>query len=96
MAGCLTRDSARSWWRWRIHSSTRTLPPIRFRHMQKHSIAGFRLSPQQRRLWLAGQTGSAYRTQCALLIEGPLSQESFRENVRNVDLQNLLAERSFD
>src|SRR5438045_3492923 len=84
MAGCLTRDSARWWWRWRIHSSTRTLPPIRFRHMQKHSIAGFRLSPQQRRLWLAGQTGSAYRTQCALLIEGPLSHESLRETVRLV------------
>jgi amino acid adenylation domain-containing protein/non-ribosomal peptide synthase protein (TIGR01720 family) len=52
--------------------------------MQQQSIAGFRLSPQQRRLWLAGQTGPAYRTQCALLIEGPLSRESLREKVRLV------------
>jgi amino acid adenylation domain-containing protein/non-ribosomal peptide synthase protein (TIGR01720 family) len=52
--------------------------------MQKPSIAGFRLSPQQRHLWLAGQTGSAYRTQCALLIEGLLNPESLRETIHRV------------
>ena len=52
--------------------------------MQKHSIAGFRLSPQQRRFWLAGQTGPTYRTQCALLIEGVLSHESLSQTLYQV------------
>jgi hypothetical protein len=42
--------------------------------MQKVIADGFRLSPQQRRLWLLQRGGEhlPYRTQCAILIEGNL------------------------
>src|SRR6185503_21350831 len=37
-------------------------------------IEGFRLSPQQQRLWMLRRDnpGLDYRAQCAILIEGPL------------------------
>jgi amino acid adenylation domain-containing protein/non-ribosomal peptide synthase protein (TIGR01720 family) len=43
--------------------------------MQNLSINGFRLSPQQKCLWLLQQSASAqpYRAHCAVLIEGNLS-----------------------
>jgi hypothetical protein len=43
--------------------------------MQELSIEGFRLSPQQKRLWLLQQAGYSqpYRVQCAVLIEGNLN-----------------------
>jgi amino acid adenylation domain-containing protein/non-ribosomal peptide synthase protein (TIGR01720 family) len=41
--------------------------------MQQESIQGFRLSPQQERLWLLQQADpDAYRADCAILIEGDL------------------------
>lgn len=43
--------------------------------MQGLSIEGFRLSPQQKHLWLLqqGEDSQTYRTQCAVLIEGNLN-----------------------
>jgi amino acid adenylation domain-containing protein len=38
--------------------------------MQNQVVEGFRLSPQQKRLWPLQQDNSSYRAQCALLIEG--------------------------
>lgn len=38
-------------------------------------IQGFRLSPQQQRLWLFQQDSTAYRAQCAILLEGNLNIE---------------------
>src|SRR5258706_4700255 len=38
-------------------------------------IEGFRLSPQQTRLWLKQQDSNAYHAQCAILIEGKLNKE---------------------
>ena len=35
-------------------------------------IQGFRLSPQQRRVWLLQRESRAYRSQCAISIDGPL------------------------
>ncbi|HEX8190598.1 MAG TPA: amino acid adenylation domain-containing protein, partial [Pyrinomonadaceae bacterium] len=45
--------------------------------MQNEIVEGYRLSPQQERLWLLGRAGSraAYRAQCAVLIEGTLDRE---------------------
>nr|QEO74276.1 condensation domain-containing protein [uncultured bacterium] len=47
---------------------------------------GFRLSPQQKRLWLLQQAdgGQPYRAQCALLLEGPLSVGTLRTALENV------------
>src|SRR5579863_6175349 len=44
--------------------------------MQPEIANGFRLSPQQRRLWalLQGDPGSGYHSQVELLLEGPLDR----------------------
>jgi len=54
--------------------------------MQNEIIEGFRLSPQQTRLWkLQPQDGSdAYRTRCLVLVEGELDRTSFDAALRNV------------
>ena len=41
----------------------------------KDKVEGFRLSPQQTRLWLQQRGSAAYRSQCALLIEGSLREK---------------------
>lgn len=55
--------------------------------MQVPVIEGFRLSPQQRHLWLLQQAGGdelPYRAQCAALIEGILNLEVLRAVLREV------------
>lgn len=52
--------------------------------MQQEVINGFRLSPQQRRVWLLQQGSSAYRAQSALLIEGDLKPETLKEAVHRI------------
>ncbi|MET0645395.1 MAG: condensation domain-containing protein, partial [Pyrinomonadaceae bacterium] len=52
--------------------------------MQQHTLEGFRLSHQQRRLWQLQQQSSAYRVQCALIIEGPLKSTTLQEALQNV------------
>ncbi|MET0624809.1 MAG: amino acid adenylation domain-containing protein [Pyrinomonadaceae bacterium] len=43
-------------------------------------VEGFRLSPQQRRLWLLQQgDGAAYRARCAVLVEGVLDERALRD-----------------
>src|SRR5262245_13191851 len=44
---------------------------------------GFRLSPQQRRLWLRQQDG-VFRAQCSLLLSGSLDGERLQQAVRRV------------
>ena len=48
------------------------------------ALHGFRLSPQQKRLWsLIQQDGeSAYRSQCLVVIDGELTIETLRHAVR--------------
>jgi len=50
------------------------------------AIDGFRLSPQQRRMWSLIQQdgGSAYRSQCLVVIDGDLTLETLRQAVRQV------------
>src|SRR5919108_5720462 len=44
--------------------------------MQREIIGGFRLSPQQKRLWLLQEPeNSAYRSECVIFIEGDLNGE---------------------
>lgn len=52
--------------------------------VQKPAISGFRLSPQQRRLWLLQENNSAYRSQFLLLIEGHLKTEVLRQAIRRI------------
>src|SRR5262245_14376456 len=52
--------------------------------MQLETINGFRLSPQQRRLWLMQQGSSAYRAQSAILIEGGLRPGVLKEAVYRI------------
>ena len=49
-------------------------------------IDGFRLSPQQRRLWslIQQDSGTAYRSQCLVVIDGDLTVETLRQAVRQV------------
>ncbi|MGB8509561.1 MAG: amino acid adenylation domain-containing protein, partial [Pyrinomonadaceae bacterium] len=48
--------------------------------MEKDCLAGFRLSPQQERLWLLqqGDANQPYRAQCSILIEGELDSDLLR------------------
>ena len=52
--------------------------------MQNKAVHGFRLSPQQRRLWLLQQDSQVYRTHCAILIKGNLKVETLKECLRSV------------
>jgi len=54
--------------------------------MQDMSIEGFRISPQQKCLWLLQQAGNsqAYRAQCAVIIEGNLNIETLETAIRRV------------
>jgi len=52
--------------------------------MQKETLEGFRLSPQQERLWLLQQGGPAFRAECVVELEGPLDAGLLREAWRAV------------
>ncbi|MCA1994249.1 MAG: amino acid adenylation domain-containing protein, partial [Coleofasciculus sp. S288] len=54
--------------------------------MQDVSIEGFRLSPQQKRLWQLQQAGNnqPYRAHCAVLIKGNLNPEILASALQNV------------
>ncbi|MDF5719751.1 MAG: amino acid adenylation domain-containing protein [Rhizonema sp. PD37] len=50
----------------------------------KQNIEGFRLSPQQKYLWLLQNDSFAYRTQCIIYIEGFLKVEILKETLQKV------------
>ncbi|HEY9901851.1 MAG TPA: amino acid adenylation domain-containing protein, partial [Candidatus Sericytochromatia bacterium] len=52
--------------------------------MQTQTLEGFRLSPQQKRVWLLQQDSLAYRAQCAIGIEGKLNAEILKEALEQV------------
>jgi len=54
----------------------------------QNATEGFRLSPQQKRLWLLHRDGAAYRAQSAILIEGDLRAAALKESVRKVIAQH--------
>jgi amino acid adenylation domain-containing protein len=54
--------------------------------MQTEIIEGYRLSPQQKHLWLLQQNARtpAFSAQCAILVEGALNAESLRAALEDV------------
>jgi len=55
-------------------------------NLEERPLEGFSLSPQQRRLWLLGArpSGSPYRAECAIVIEGPIDAAAFAAALRIV------------
>ncbi|MEH2455999.1 non-ribosomal peptide synthetase [Nostoc sp.] len=56
---------------------------------------GFRLSPQQKRLWSLQQYSSAYFAQCALLVEGNLKQEVLKVALQQVIIRHGILRTTF-
>ncbi|MEP7339010.1 MAG: amino acid adenylation domain-containing protein [Acidobacteriota bacterium] len=52
--------------------------------MKQETIEGFRLSPQQRRLWSLQDGGTAFHAQIALQIEGELRRAALKDAVRSL------------
>ncbi len=48
------------------------------------TLQGFRLSPQQKHLWLLQQDSLAYRASCAIQIEGNLNVEFLKEALKRI------------
>src|SRR4029078_13404701 len=64
--------------------------------MQQEVLAGYRLSPQQEYLWLLGpQEAPAYRTQCALRLEGELQKSFLKEALKQVGEQHEILRTAF-
>src|SRR6266516_2419092 len=59
------------------------------------TIEGFRLSPQQERLWLLQQDNDAYHAHCSILLEGTLNVEALEEAVSKVICRNEIYRTSF-
>src|SRR6185369_7012262 len=61
--------------------------------MQSKQIEGYRLSPQQKHLWLLqqGNPDQPYRAQCCILLEGVVSRAVLRSSLQTVvDRQEIL------
>ncbi|PIG93644.1 non-ribosomal peptide synthetase [Gloeocapsopsis sp. IPPAS B-1203] len=52
--------------------------------MQSNTIQGFRLSPQQKRLWSLQINSPVYKTQCAVIIEGNLDVDLLKKSVQQI------------
>lgn len=56
---------------------------------------GFRLSPQQKRLWSLQKYSSAYFAQCAVLVEGNLKQEVLKAALQQVIIRHGILRTTF-
>src|ERR1043165_1685886 len=65
--------------------------------MQNQTFEGFRLSPQQKRVWSLQQAGQAacYRAQSAVLIEGALDRAALRGALEDVVRRNEILRTTF-
>lgn len=62
--------------------------------MPSHAASGFRLSPQQRFLWMLGAEGQTRVAQCALLLEGPVESGALESALqRLIDRHEILRTR---
>src|SRR5258707_282817 len=59
------------------------------------TIEGFRLSPQQARLWFLQRQSDAYRSYCSLLLEGHLDVEAFVRALEMVLTRHEMCRTSF-
>jgi len=66
--------------------------------MANREIEGFRLSPQQERVWRLQQTqrDNPYRAQCAVVIEGDLNEELLRKAAHRVVNQHEILRTKFN
>ena len=63
--------------------------------MLTETINGFRLSPQQKRLWLLQQENSTYVAQTAILLEGDLNKEALKAALHQVVCRHEILRTSF-
>lgn len=63
--------------------------------MLTETINGFRLSPQQKRLWLLQQESSTYVAQTAILLEGDLNKEALKAALHEVVCRHEILRTSF-
>lgn len=63
--------------------------------MLTETINGFRLSPQQKRLWLLQQESSAYVAQTAILLEGNLNKETLKAALQQVVFRHEILRTGF-
>jgi hypothetical protein len=64
--------------------------------MQQQEInVGYRLSPQQRRLWSLQRPGAAYRAQAAFLIEGELESSAIQRALHSTVARHEILRTSF-
>src|ERR1700749_4393789 len=69
--------------------------------MQETAIEGFRLSPQQRRLWSLERqesreaSASPYHVRCQVSLEGSLDESALREGLGEVGRRRELLRRGF-
>ena len=59
-------------------------------------IQGFRLSPQQRRVWLLQRDSRAYQSQCAISIDGPLDVAVLKETVQRLIERHEILRTTFE
>ncbi|HEX8178801.1 MAG TPA: amino acid adenylation domain-containing protein [Pyrinomonadaceae bacterium] len=65
--------------------------------MEQETLAGFRLSPQQERLWLLQQAGTSapYRAQCAVLVTGALQADALKAALAAIVARHEILRTSF-
>src|SRR5882724_7319392 len=63
--------------------------------MQKAALEGFSLSPQQKHLWLLQQNSEAYRSQCAISLEGNLNPNALRQSLERLVSRHEILRTSF-
>jgi amino acid adenylation domain-containing protein len=59
-------------------------------------IEGFRLSPQQRRIWQLQQEGQAYDSQCVIRIEGRLKSAALAEALKKIMQKHQILRTTLD
>ena len=65
--------------------------------MQQEALVGYRLSPQQRRLWTTpgGGPSTSYETKCAAAVKGHLENSHFKTAVQNVVARHEILRTTF-
>ncbi|YAF98100.1 MAG: amino acid adenylation domain-containing protein [Nodularia sp. CChRGM 3473] len=63
--------------------------------MQAETIEGFRLSPQQKSLWLLQQDSDVYRAQCSILIAGKIKIEVLQAALQQIINQHEIFRTTF-
>ncbi|HEX6865193.1 MAG TPA: condensation domain-containing protein, partial [Thermoanaerobaculia bacterium] len=63
--------------------------------MQDQAVQGFRLSPQQKRVWLLQRGGSAYRAQVALALPGALDRPGLERAFERVMARHQILQTVF-